>query len=288
MKSTNDLINSRINLSVLKSIGRTFNTLYTPFLGDKKIWNILESELPNELFKDIVHMKSDVIGHKIVNDIIMNYYPNEKVIKYHIIKEYLNKKDEVTFFEMNIDSSRVDLCRVNGKSIAYEIKTELDNINRIEKQVKDYLKVFEYVYIITHKRHIEKIKEVVPQICGIKEYNFKNGACNFKTIRKAIKNKGIDNKAQIRNLSSEDLRAVLCELGYKNLASNRSDREKIIENIGARKINELFKLAVKIRFSKQWQFLCDNFDKIMPIDIQSFFHAPMSPDSIYYKSSSIV
>ncbi|MCX7745569.1 MAG: sce7726 family protein [Clostridia bacterium] len=289
MKSIIELNNKKISSTILESIGRTFNSLYTPLLGDSKIWRIVESQMPEDIYNLVKHLKATTLGHKVINDLIMNYYPNERVIKYHIIKECLYKKDEVTFFEMNVDSSRVDLCRVNGKSVAYEIKTELDNTNRIEKQIYDYLKVFEYVNIITHRNHTEKIKEIIPQICGIKEYQFRKGKCTFKTIQKAVKNNNIDSKAQIRNLSSEDLRVVLREYGYKCLSSSRVEREKIIfESIGERKINELFKLAVKIRFSKQWTFLCNNFDKIMPIDIQSFFHSPINPDSIYYKSSSNV
>ena len=289
MENVIELKKNKFNSSDLAAICRSLNSLYTPLLSDRKIWNILEDGLPEDIFISVKQLRIDTIGHKIINDLIMNYYPNERVIKYHIIKEQLHKTDEVTFFELNVDSSRVDLCRVNGKSIAYEIKTEFDNVSRIEKQISDYLKVFEYVYIIAHKSHIEKIKAIVPEICGIKEYSINNGNCTFRPVRKAIKNKNIDYKAQIRNLSSEDLRLVLRQSGYKNIPSSRIEREDIIlKNIGERKINNLFKLAVKLRFSKQWQFLCENFNKIMPIDIQSFFHSPIEPESIYYKSSSIV
>lgn len=284
-----ELKKNKFDSSELAAICRSLNSLYTPLLSDRKIWNILEVRLPEDIFNSVKQLQIDTIGHKIINDLIMNYYPNERVIKYHIIKEQLHKTNEVTFFELNVDSSRVDLCRVNGKSIAYEIKTEFDNVSRIEKQINDYLKVFEYVYIIAHKSHIEKIKEIVPEICGIKEYVINNGNCTFRPVRKAIKNKNINCKAQIRNLSSEDLRLVLREFGYKNIPSSRIDREDIIfKKIGEGKINNLFKLAVKLRFSSQWQFLCENFNKIMPIDIQSFFHSPIEPESIYYKSSSIV
>lgn len=273
-----------------ESIGRSLNSIYVPYYSDKKVWTIIRDELPEKVFNLVRPLKENVIGHKIVNDFIMNFYPNERVIKYNFIKKYLGIKDEVTFFEMNVNKSRVDLGRVNGKSLAYEIKTELDTVYRLEKQINDYMKVFEYVNIITHKTHTKKIIDLVPQICGIIEYRFNEGNCSFRTLRKAKKNNEIEAKVQIDNLSSEDLRRLLVSSGYKNPPNTREERENLIyTHFKEKEINELFKIAIKNRFGRKWQFLCDNIGKILPIDIQSFFHdAPINPDVIYYKSSSIV
>ena len=46
-------------------------------------------------------------------------------------------KSHVTIFELPVGSSRADLCKINGTSVAYEIKTDLDNFNRLEKQIED-------------------------------------------------------------------------------------------------------------------------------------------------------
>ena len=60
--------------------------------------------------------------HKIYNRIILNYYPNEICIKSSFIKQILmNGKKHVTIFELPVGSSRADLCKINGESIAYEI-----------------------------------------------------------------------------------------------------------------------------------------------------------------------
>ena len=36
---------------------------------------------------------------------------------------------------------------INGRGVVYEIKTDLDNLLRLENQIRDYYKVFSYVYV---------------------------------------------------------------------------------------------------------------------------------------------
>jgi len=42
---------------------------------------------------------------------------------------------------------------INGKAVVYEIKTELDTLERLEVQVKDYYRAFDHVCIVTSKSH---------------------------------------------------------------------------------------------------------------------------------------
>lgn len=70
---------------------------------------------------------------------------------------------------MPVDSRRVDLVRVSDRSYAYEVKTEFDNLDKMAKQVGDYAKVFEYLTVVLHPRHLDgvsvhKIKATVHQI----------------------------------------------------------------------------------------------------------------------------
>lgn len=289
MDKDNNIYKIFDNPSDLISLGREVNASYNPFLPDSDIWEMLENTLPDYVFKNISNLKNYTLGHKVVNDIIMNYYHNERVIKYYLVKKFITKIKEITFFEMNIDSSRIDMCTINGKSTAYEIKTEFDSTLRLEKQIEDYSKVFEYIYIITHKKHLDKILNLVPDFCGVQVYTIKYDKCTFKTIKKASKSTNIDCVSQIRNLSSEDLRYILGKLGYKNIPNIRELRETLIYKLSdSQKINSYFKLAVKNKFKKKWNYLQSNFVNIMPIDMQTFFHSNCNPQWIYVKNSSIV
>lgn len=61
---------------------------------------------------------------------------------------------------MTINKSKADFILLNGKAVVYEIKTELDTLNRIVNQVSDYYKVFKNVEIVTEKSHLDKILEL--------------------------------------------------------------------------------------------------------------------------------
>lgn len=71
---------------------------------------------------------------------------------------------------MSIGDSRIDICRINGKLCAYEIKTEYDNYDRLETQMKDYFSAFERVYIIVPIQNAETVQSYIPSQCGIITY----------------------------------------------------------------------------------------------------------------------
>ena len=50
--------------------------------------------------------------------------------------------------QLRIADSRADFVFLNGKAIVYEIKTDRDNLERLENQVKDYYKAFMYVSVV--------------------------------------------------------------------------------------------------------------------------------------------
>lgn len=74
----------------------------------------------------------------------------------HIIKTYGLKKS-LTFNELRIGASLADLVMLNGKVKIYEIKTELDNLEKLEKQIIDYKKFADEVYIVTDDKYAKKL-----------------------------------------------------------------------------------------------------------------------------------
>lgn len=283
-----EVIEKYIDKGKINIIARNLSKSYNCSLMDFQIWELLLSAFGQEYKFLFNQCKKDISVHKLLNDIIMRYSPGERIIKYYVIKDHINKKNEVTLFEMNVDNSRTDICCVNGKSSVYEIKTEYDSTIRLKKQIMDYSKVFEYIYIITHVNHLQKVLDIVPEYCGIRTYELEKGRCRFITKRRSSKNFNIDSKAQIRNLTSDELKIALRNMKISNIPNSRELREKkILEVSNERKINDIFKSAIKNRYFNQWYFLRNNFDDILPIDVQSFFHSPIEPELIYSKSDYI-
>ena len=63
--------------------------------------------------------------------------------------------------------SKADLLMINGTSTVYEIKSELDNFDRLDSQLSDYLKVFDLVYVVTAENQIEKTLVRLPEKVGL-------------------------------------------------------------------------------------------------------------------------
>lgn len=99
-----------------------------------------------------------------IYSILSSKYRNEYFYKNTLLNNLIVKKHKLyttkVLTELPINKSIADFVTLNGKAIAYEIKTELDNLERIESQVKDYYKCFPYVCIVTCESHLEKVKEL--------------------------------------------------------------------------------------------------------------------------------
>lgn len=121
-------------------------------------------------------------------------YLNEIFVN-EILKDHKEEYSIIT--ELSINSSKVDLLCINGTTTAYEIKTELDNLNRLEKQLLDYTKAFDKVYVITYLEFINNIKVFLEKDDLLKKVGIKilekNG--QLKCIRKS--------KSFIKNFDKE-------------------------------------------------------------------------------------
>lgn len=90
-------------------------------------------------------------------------YKNTIAQKIAIERHPTNNAKLLTEFRVN--QSKADAVVLNGTSSVYEIKTEFDDLNRLEGQLSDYQKVFDKIYVVTHADGIDKvIQHVKPQI----------------------------------------------------------------------------------------------------------------------------
>ncbi|QNK87764.1 sce7726 family protein [Sporosarcina sp. resist] len=72
--------------------------------------------------------------------------------------------------ELGLDfgASRIDVAVVNGIMHGYEIKSDLDNLNRLPRQMEYYNKAFERMTIVASRKYLSDVKEMVPVWWGIK------------------------------------------------------------------------------------------------------------------------
>ena len=89
-------------------------------------------------------------------------YRNEYYFKNAVINQLLIQKHDknitTAFRELPIAGARADMVLINGKGIVYEIKTDLDSFDKLDHQIRDYYKVFSYVYVVAGRRHVDFLK----------------------------------------------------------------------------------------------------------------------------------
>ena len=73
-----------------------------------------------------------------------------------IIKNY-SLNETLTINELKVGASKADLVLLNGAVRLYEIKTELDGLGKLSKQLFDYQKFADKVYVVTDEKFARKI-----------------------------------------------------------------------------------------------------------------------------------
>ena len=63
---------------------------------------------------------------------------------------------------------------VNGKTTCYEIKSEFDTLNRLDEQLKDYMKLFDEVYVVCSAKNLASVLTSTDERVGVLELTQKN------------------------------------------------------------------------------------------------------------------
>ena len=99
---------------------------------------------------------------------LKNSYRNEYFYKNTLLNKLLlgvhSVNTTTALTEMAIAKSKADFVLINGKAIVYEIKTELDNLERLSSQIDDYYKAFDHVAVVTYEKNLSQLQKVLESI----------------------------------------------------------------------------------------------------------------------------
>ena len=143
-------------------ITKVFTVPYIDSLAEKK-------NVPDSFLKCISrYVKEDdgLTYGKVISQIYQymnSEYRNEYYFKNTIFNQLLIQKHDLystaALTELPVANSKADFVMINGKGVVYEIKTDLDNFQRLQSQINDYYKVFSYVNVVVSKKQVEKVKD---------------------------------------------------------------------------------------------------------------------------------
>ena len=151
---------------------------------------------------------------------LQNNYRNEYFYKNTLLNKLLlgvhSVNTTTALTEIAIAKSKADFILINGKAVVYEIKTELDNLERLESQIDDYYKAFEHVAVVTYEKNLKQLKKVLDNIdrpVGIYVLR-KNG--KIGTVRKPQKYTGdLDKEIIFKLLRKSEYEYIIAQqYGY--------------------------------------------------------------------------
>ena len=92
---------------------------------------------------------------------------NEYFYKNELLNSLLIQNGKISFCsaltELPVANSKTDMIFIDENNVGtvYEIKTELDTLNRLESQIQDYYKAFSYIYVVTSANHLHQLEQVL-------------------------------------------------------------------------------------------------------------------------------
>jgi hypothetical protein len=113
-------------------------------------------------------------------------------IRFKLLREietrFCDKKHDLILQEFGCNAARIDVAVVNGALHGFEIKSDCDSLERLDLQIAEYGKIFDYVTLVTGNRLFDSARRRVPSWWGIGLAIFTDEAVHIRERRKPKKN----------------------------------------------------------------------------------------------------
>jgi hypothetical protein len=165
-------------------------------------------------------MCTRVVSMELMNDIRVRMLLLEE-----LYSKYGECKDTRIINELGLENgaSRVDVAVVNGIMHGYEIKSDLDNLDRLPRQMEFYNRAFERMTIVVSRKYLDDVKCLIPDWWGIKTIS--TDQSRLINVRKGRKVSKQDPDLIINLLWKKELEGLIDHIGlpksYKKMRKNQ-------------------------------------------------------------------
>lgn len=188
-------------MSNIEHINNSYLQNITKYLDGK---NYYETFIQNDKEK-LAELKKRVkkyidIPLNTSKDSILNYiyafvsenYRNDIVFKIELLENLELFIDRITdaFIVNEFKTGRcvTDIAIFNGKSISFEIKSDLDRASNLNTQLNQFSKVFDKNYLITNEERVCKFSKQISENCGLISVD---SNLNFELVKEAKTNENL-------------------------------------------------------------------------------------------------
>ncbi|QYU58845.1 sce7726 family protein [Weissella confusa] len=152
---------------------------------------------------------------------------NDKQIREALVQK-LSKKDSTDIwqeYEMHFDEFnmihgindfhmvRADIVSINGHLTGYEIKSDVDSLDRLPNQIVGYSRLFDYNYLVVGEKLYDEAVKLLPNFWGvILAKQLKSGAVRLVMRRKARLNPNDTFNYYFSRIAGPDLKKYVVPL----------------------------------------------------------------------------
>jgi len=162
--------------------------------------------------------------------------------------------------EVMYGSSRkvVDLLAIiDNKTVAIEIKSDSDNLNRLPEQIIEYNKIFDKVIIISAPSHLNNITQLISKGIGLFVIDK-----SIKKIQTSLINHNLDKLEMLYSISS-----VFLKKNYPNLKNlNADELRSHLSKKGKSEIHQMLISFYQQRLSERFRFFLNERGEYTLVD----------------------
>lgn len=86
---------------------------------------------------------------------------------------------------------RIDIAAIGDELVGYELKSDLDNLTRLPRQMDAFSKVFDYCTLVVTTRHLAKARKVLKRSWGLAVVERSDSeGLSYRQVRKATPSRG--------------------------------------------------------------------------------------------------
>lgn len=149
------------------------------------------------------------------------------------LSAYHDAPDSIVIDELGLAhaKARVDVAVINGCVHGYEIKSGVDTLERLPRQLDLYRQCLGMLTIVADTKHVDRIERIVPDWTGvIAVKKGSRGAVAFSTVRRAKSNPELDKFQLAHLLWKSEAVTLLSEFGASS-TELRAPRKALYEAI---------------------------------------------------------
>lgn len=178
-----------------------------------------------------------------------------KALRDRHLRHYKTQGEVLVLDELGLAHarSRVDMAVINGYVHGYEIKSAVDKLDRLPRQLDIYRKSLQRLTLVVAPRYLDAVAIAVPKWCGILEVvQGPRGGIGFRRVQRPRTNPDVDPFMLAHLLWREEAIAALTELGTakRDLNGTRKDLYRLLlEVVSVSELTALIKRSMLQRRS---------------------------------------